>query len=69
MRGKPQGVRSVTDSRDVKGTTLPAVTTHRPFDESDEVRDARSSIVKTVAASIGLGLAVLIVTLGLDDAK
>jgi membrane protease YdiL (CAAX protease family) len=68
MRAKPQGVRSATDSRDVTGTTLPAVA-RRPFDESDEVRDARSSIVKTVVGSIGLGLAVLIITLVLDDAR
>ena len=71
MRAEAQGVRSAADSRDVRGTTLPAVpaVAHGPFDEPDEVRDARSSIVKTVVGSIGLGLAVLIITLVLDDAK
>jgi membrane protease YdiL (CAAX protease family) len=37
--------------------------------EPDEVRDARSRIVKTVAASIGLGLVVLIVSLVTDDSN
>ena len=71
MRAAAQGVRAPADSRDVRGTTLPAVpaVAHGPFDEPDEVRDARSSIVKTVVGSIGLGLAVLIITLVLDDAK
>jgi membrane protease YdiL (CAAX protease family) len=37
--------------------------------EPDEVRDARSKVVKTVAASIGLGLLVLIVSLVTDDSS
>ena len=38
-----------------------------PVVEPDDVRTARSRIVKTVAASIGLGVVVLIVSLVIDD--
>ena len=66
MRERAHGVRPAAAPSTVKATTLPAAAP-RPSDEPAEVREARSKIVKTVFASIGLGLAVLIVTLAAND--
>ncbi len=64
----PQVAREAADATSVNATAwpVPAPTAHV---EPEEVRDARSRIVKTVVASIGLGLVVLIVGLVADDSK
>jgi membrane protease YdiL (CAAX protease family) len=64
---EPQGARLQADSPTVSAATLPAPAV-RPPEEPVDVREARSKIVRTVFASIGLGLAVLIVTLAANDA-
>jgi membrane protease YdiL (CAAX protease family) len=64
----PQVAREAADAFPERGTTMPAAYPAVPV-EPDEVRDARSKIVKTVAASIGLGLVVLIVSLVTDDSS
>jgi hypothetical protein len=49
-------------------TTLPDAF-HRPSDEPDDVRSARSKVVRTVFGAIGLGLLVLVVTLLAEDSN
>src|SRR5262245_16884855 len=62
----PQVARAAADSSSERGTAMPAAYPAIVV-EPDDVREERSRIVKTVVASIGLGLFVLIVSLVTDD--